>query len=448
MTEAIYNKDAEMALLGAVLIFPECISEVRRLIRDPRDFYVARNRFVWESMVSLHDKGSAIDNITVTNEMDVRGTIEEVGPAYITELLGAPMSSLNATTYAHIIHNCAIRRRILGVANQLATLAYREDEDDIPGMIAEMQEQVKSVADSYTGLVHEKTISAEQLVSMSVKSAMDAAEGIRIYPTGIAKLDDILTPQNGELITVAARPGGGKSSALNTFALHNARNGKSVKIFQLEAGAIQLGQRLISQLSGVPAYDIFRGKLNDETYGRYMESARELGAMPIKVCDATPLTISQIKTESRREQVDAIIVDYVQLVHADKTAERRDIEIGEVTMGLKELAMEMNIPVFMAAQLSRASEQRADHRPILSDLRESGSIEANSDSVLFIHRPDESGTAELIVAKHRQGPTGLITAFFDEKTMRFCDAKVTIVDEKYLRRTQDEPHEWQDYTDK
>jgi len=259
---------------------------------------------------------------------------------------------------------------------------------------------------------------------------MQAMEGKETgLDTGLVDLDRILGVQKTELITIAGRPGEGKTSLLTTIALNAAKRRKKVLFFTAEMSSLLIIQRLLSQLSNISAYRLMRGKLKDDEGLLLGDAVETLSSLPMIICDLPAIRIGQIRSEARKQHdLDLIVLDYIQLVGADKRNDRRDLDIGEVTRGLKALALELDIPVIAAAQINRAVETRADRKPILSDLRESGSIEQDSDSVVFIYSQDPYAGAgvnrpvELVVAKHRNGPIGICTVLLEKETMRFVSA--------------------------
>jgi replicative DNA helicase len=438
----LHDLRLEESVLGSILINPSSLGEVMDYINSPDDFSVHKCRFVWEAILRIANMNEAIDYVTVCKELLDHNHLKEIGgEPYIMSLLSGTQSSINAGTYAKEVHSLAMRRRILTTASEIAQSAY-ETNREIKDIISDMLSKTQTVSGQYTGLIKANVVDAPTLTKRAVEAFLEASKGIKQCSTGLANLDKILYAQKGELITIAGRPGQGKSSLLGGIALHNALVGKSVKIFQLEAGAVQLGQRLISQLSDVSASKIMQGKLDDAEKEAYYKSADKLARLPLFICDTPGITTTQIKLEAKREKVDLIVLDYFQLARSDRRHDRRDLEIGEVVRGMKELAMELDVPVFAGAQMSRAVEQRQDQHPIMSDLRESGEIENTSDSVVFIYRP-EGESVELIVGKHRQGATGSVASFFMEQTMKFVDAIGYKID---LTRIYEEGYVREEYT--
>jgi replicative DNA helicase len=412
-----HNREAEEAVLGAVMINPEAYYDVTEFLQAD-DFYIVRNRWIWEAFTRLHDQRNPIDILTVTEELDRAGQLADVGgPAYLTSLINQVPSSLHAEAYGHIIEQNAIRRRMLTAANQIATLAFNQDRS-VDSVVDEAEKAIFSLGERR---LHHDLQPIRNVMSDfydHVDELSQRTEEFSGIPTGLIDLDRILEGlQKSDLLIIAGRPGMGKTGFLLGVAKTAAQQYKKhVAIFSLEMSNEQLAQRLISQETGIDSQRLRSGKLNPDEWPLFTEAIEALSSTSIFLDDTPGLTPIQLRTKCRRlhleYQLDLILVDYIQLMSGDTRTDNRVQEVSYISRNLKALARELNVPVLAAAQLSRAVEQRTEKRPILSDLRESGSLEQDADIVMFIHRPDamekESpmrNIAELIVAKHRNGPT-------------------------------------------
>lgn len=430
-----HDRSAEEAVLGSVLIDPESYFDVSQVIR-PEDFYIVRNRWIWEVFQNLNERRTPIDYLTVLNELEQRGHLFDAGgSAYVTSLINQTPTALHAVSYAHIIEQTALRRRMLTAANEMAKMAF-DSTKDIDTIIGEAEKGVFGLSERRLtrDLQPIQTVLSEYYDRISELSARD--EDINGVPTELKYIDDLLGGlQKSDLIIVAGRPGVGKTGFMLTIARNAAmKHKKHVAFFSLEMSAEQLVQRLISQETGIESQRLRSGKLRDDEWPLFTHSMDVLSNAPIWLDDTPALTPLQLRTKCRRldmeHKIDLIMVDYLQLMTGEVRNDNRVQEVSHISRNLKVLARELKVPVLAGAQLSRAVEQRADKRPMLSDLRESGSLEQDADIVMFIHRPDamekdspRKNVAEIIVGKHRNGPTHPgIELIFRENLARFDNA--------------------------
>jgi replicative DNA helicase len=435
-----HNREAEEAVLGSVLLNPEVYYDVAHFL-SADDFYLHRNRWIWEAFNALNEKRIPIDILTVSEELESRNQLEDAGgPAYLTGLISNVPTSLHAEAYGRIVEDTATRRRLLQAATQIARLAY-ETESEITDVVDDAERTVFGVS--------ERRLTRHlQPIQMVLGEYYDRIDYLHRHqdetlgvPTGFIDLDRLLGGmQPSDLLIIAGRPGMGKSG----FCISAAKNAsqifkKHVALFSLEMANEQLVQRLIAQETGIDSQRLRMGRLHDPEWQLFTQAVSTLGDTQIFLDDTPAITPLQLRTKCRRLHsevgLDLIIVDYLQLMTGDRRIENRVQEVSYISRNLKALARELKVPVLAAAQLSRAVESRKPPRPILSDLRESGSLEQDADVVMFIYRPDQyeddtlkQNIAEVIVAKHRNGPQGVVELVFLKELAKFENAATRQVD--------------------
>ncbi len=435
-----HSREAEEAVLGAVLINPEAYYDVAQFLRT-EDFYIHRHQWVWQAFTRLQESRRAIDLLTVAEELENMGKLNEAGGhAFLTALVSNVPTSLYATDYGRIVEETAIRRRMLEAANQIARLAYNESTG-LEEVLGDAEKAVFGVSERRLArdlqpiqdVLHEYYNRVDQLARRDAETY-----GV---PTGFIDLDRLLGGlQPSDLLIIAGRPGQGKTGFMLSVAKNAAQlYKKHVAIFSLEMSNEQLVQRMVAQETGIDSQRLRMGKLQQDEWPLFNQAVEVLGRTHIYLDDTPAITPLQLRTKCRRLHaeygLDLIVVDYLQLMTSGARNENRVQEVSYISRNLKVLARELNVPVLAAAQLSRAVEQRADKRPVLSDLRESGSLEQDADIVMFIYRPDyydketvRQNVAEIIVAKHRNGPVGSIELVFRSKLAKFENAATREVD--------------------
>ena len=435
-----HSREAEEAVLGAVLINPEAYFDVAQFLQSD-DFYIHRHRWIWEAFHRLHERRTPIDFLTVSEELDQMGQLAEVGgAAYLTTLINNVPTSLHAEAYGRLVEQTAIRRRMLTAANDIAKLAYQE-EIGVDQVMDEAEKAIFGVSERRMT----RDLQSIQEVLSEYYDRIDqlASRGEEFYgvPTGFIDLDRLLGGlQPSDFLIIAGRPGMGKTAFMLSAAKNAAQTHKKhVAIFSLEMSNEQLVQRLIAQETGIDSQRLRTGNLQEDEWPVFTHAIEVMSDTHIFLDDTPALTPLQLRTKSRRlhleYQLDLIIVDYLQLMSSGTRSENRVQEVSHISRNLKVLARELNVPVLAAAQLSRAVEQRADKEPQLSDLRESGSLEQDADVVMFIHRPEvyekdtlKQNIAQIKVAKHRNGPVGTIEMVFRSKLAKFENAATRQVD--------------------
>jgi replicative DNA helicase len=431
-----HNVEAEEAVLGSLLIDPEAIFRVSPFLK-PDDFYIVKNGWVYDVVLGLHERRQPSDFVTVCDELENREQLEEVGgPAYISSLINTVPTSIHVEAYGHIVERTALRRRLISAAGQIAGFAYEEDQN-VDEVIDRSEAVLFSISQRRVSrdLVPIKQVLADYYDRIAYLYE-HRGEPLGI-PTGFIDLDKLLGGlQRSDLIIIAARPGVGKTSMLLGVALTAARKYKQkVAIFSLEMSNEQLVQRLMSSETGIDSQRLRLGDLQESEWPKFVEAAGRLSDAMLFIDDTPGISALQLRTKARRLHaeygLDLIMVDYLQLMSGDLRSENRVQEISYISRALKGLARELNVPLIAASQLSRAVEQRHDKKPILSDLRESGSIEQDADVVMFIYRDEmynpeteSKNIADIMVSKHRHGPTGTVQLFFRKHLAQFVDAEV------------------------
>jgi len=445
---ALADVEAERALLGAVLLNPDMYFEVANHV-SAKDFTVLGHRHIWEAISSLmHQTTPALDVTVLAAELRRREVLDEVGGlAYLTELLGHVDRSLSAPHYARLVADYSLRRQLQAVAQEIVRLAHRTDLNGDAAL-----EEAERLLFRITTARYRRDVEPLERVLEDLREHLEqlkSLEGVAGIPTGFRRLDTMLKGlQPSDLIIVAGRPGMGKTAFVIALAHNAALRGRRIAIFSLEMSNEQVAQRLLSQETGWEG-DRFRDPrlLAPSQWQQLDQVIERLSELPIFLDDTPALTPQQLRVKCLRLQqqygLDLVIVDYLQLMSGGRRSENRVQEVSYISRSLKNLARDLHVPVVAAAQLSRAVEQRADRRPMLSDLRESGALEQDADVVMFLYREKyyeqltrEDGergptlssvgpeTVELNIAKHRNGPTGKIELLFDPRYSRFQDAPV------------------------
>ncbi|MGC9398928.1 MAG: replicative DNA helicase [Anaerolineae bacterium] len=430
------NIEAEEAVLGALLIDPEAIFRVLSFLRSDH-FYLRKHRWIYEAIVALHERREPLDFLTLTTELEQREQLEAVGgAAYISQLINAVPSAINIESYARMVEETSIRRNLLDAAGEIARYAY-DEEQSINDVVDHSERALFAISQRRASRDLRPVQEVAESYYSWVENLYEHRGEVMGVPSGFRDLDKLLGGfQRSDLLILAARPGVGKTSLMLTLALKAAERGRTVAVFSLEMSAEQLVQRMVSGLSRIDAQRLRLGNLLDDDWPRFTESIAHLSELPIYIDDTPALTPIQLRTKCRRlhseHGLDMVFVDYLQLMTSSAHIENRVQEVSYLSRSLKALAREMDVPVMTASQLSRAVERRQDKRPVLSDLRESGSIEQDADVVMFIYRDEiynedteMQNIAEIMVAKHRSGPTGSVHLYFNKRLTQFLDATTT-----------------------
>ncbi|MBQ3409830.1 replicative DNA helicase [Candidatus Saccharibacteria bacterium] len=432
---------AEKSLLGSILlsdtVFPDILERLK-----PADFYDRQHQHIYKAMASLYEKHQPIDLLTITAELRAHKTLKEVGgAAYLTELTNFVPTPSHAKAYATLVETAAIRRRLINAGSEIVEKAY-EGSAEIGELIGQAEKNLFEVSD-------QSTKSDYSPLSELIIDAMDRIEelnknkgALRGLKTGFRDLDKKTAGlQKGDLIIVGARPAMGKTTFAQNLAYNSATiNGKGVLFFSMEMAKNEIVDRMVSDVSGVDNWKIRTGNISDEEFSKISDAFEEMSEIPLYIDDTSSMTILELRNKARRaahdHDIGLIIVDYLQLLQgSDRYAGNRVQEVTEISRGLKTLARELEVPVVALAQLSRSVTGRDDPRPVLSDLRESGSIEQDADLVMMLHRIDyyhqneedyeETHITELLIQKHRHGAIGKIELYFHPELLRFMSLDKT-----------------------
>lgn len=429
------NLEAEESILSAVLIDNDTLLEVLDVLA-PEDFYKSAHQKIFAAVAELFNRNEPADLVTLSNILRAQNRLEEIGGAtYLARLVDTVPLAVNAQHYAKIVHDKACLRRLIEKSNAIARRCF-EDSDDVDNVIDFAESSIFEISENkikpsfyHIGKIIEDNI-----------DALEERQGSKALVTGVAtgftKIDELTAGfQKSDLIILAGRPGMGKTALALNIAKHAAVDSNiPVALFSLEMSKEQLSMRMLSSEAQIDSSKMRRGFISQNDWMKITDAAGVLSEAPIFIDDSPDITALEIRTKSRRLKMDQniglIIVDYIQLMRGPASAERRDLEISEISRSLKALAKELALPVVALSQLNRELEKRSDKRPQLSDLRESGALEQDADVVAFIYRDEmynkdennpKKGTAEIIIAKQRNGPTGFAPLKFWDAYTRFGD---------------------------
>ncbi|HYN36966.1 MAG TPA: replicative DNA helicase [Actinomycetota bacterium] len=426
-----HNLDAEQSVLGAMLASKEAIANVIEII-EPEAFYKPAHGQIFETILGLYGRGEPADAITIAEELGRRGLLEQIGgKPYIHGLLEAYPTAGSARNYARIIEELALLRRLIEAGNEVQEIGFSLPED-VAEAVDHAEEIVYQVGDRR---LRDDIHPIRQLLTENmeaIETLYERGEHITGLGSGFPDLDDLTAGfQPSNLIIVAARPSMGKSSLMSDFALSAAKQNEPVVFFSLEMSRNEVVQRFLSSEARVDSQRIRRGSLQEQDWTRLSAALGRLAEAPIFIDDSANITLMEMRAKCRRLKarhgLGLIIVDYLQLMQGPSRSENRQQEVSELSRSLKILARELEVPVLCASQLNRGVEYRADKRPLLADLRESGAIEQDSDLVMLLYRDEvynrdteARGEAELIMAKHRNGPTGTVRLAFMNQYTKFA----------------------------
>ncbi len=430
-----HNDEAEKSVLGAILIDKHAIVGVSEILK-PEDFYNDINGIIYKAMLVLNEESAAIDLLTLTAELKKNKLLKKVDSSYLTDLVEQVPTAANVQAYAHLVKENSTKRFLIQAGTGIAELGYGDDVE-VKEILDKAESSIFSITQGHMkrGFIPIKSALADSFDR--IDELQKSGQGMRGIKTGFMDLDDKLSGmQNANLIILAARPGQGKTAIMLNMAQYVAvREKKAVGIFSLEMSKEELVDRMLVAQADVDAWKLKTGRLNEDDFGKLSEAMGQLADAPLFIDDTPGLSLVEMRSKARRLKLEhnlsLLVVDYLQLIDPGKRYDSRVQEVALVSQALKNLARELNIPVLSASQLSRAVEHRGEKKPQLADLRESGTIEQDADVVMFLYRPDVEVTTpyiptKLLIAKHRNGPTGEIDLNFHGNRIRFSSvAKVT-----------------------
>ncbi len=426
-----HSYEAEESVLGGILLDNYTINTAMELL-IPDDFYKKAHYKIFESMVALTDRGEPIDAVTLSEELKKSGVFEECGGLeMISRLASSVPSAANVSYYANMVKNFSLRRNVIHEASEIVTSAF-DGEKSIEEFLDETEQRILSVSDkkSDKSFIHVGDIVQEAI--KLVETLYDKKKSVTGIPSGFTKLDNLTAGfQNSDLFILAARPAMGKTSLALSFAQNIAlREDLAVGIFSLEMSKEQLIMRMLSSEARVSNTKVRTGQFVESDFPKLVDAASRLADAPIFIDDTPSLTVTELRAKARRlareQKLGMIIVDYLQLMRSPSYKYSREQEIADISRSLKGLAKELSVPVIALSQLNRSVEGRDDKRPRIADLRESGAIEQDADIIAFIYRDEvynpetqDKGIAEVILGKHRSGPTGTVRLAFSGEFTRF-----------------------------
>lgn len=427
------NLQAEESLLGAMLLSREAIGPAVEICSSS-DFYKPSHAYVFDAIVSLWSRGEPADPVTVADELTRANLLDAIGgPVTLVTLQSSTPATSNVGRYARIVEELALLRRLIVAANDIAEMGYGVP-DDVTATVDQAESMIFKIAQRRTDdtlrPIHDLLLQSLD----RLESLYDRGESITGVPTGFSDLDDRLSGlQPSALLVVGARPAMGKTAFALNIATHAALTGTPVLYFSLEMSHLEITQRMLCAEARVDASRLRNGRLHETDWPKINHAVGRLNEAPILIDDNPNCTVMDIRAKARRVKASPgglglVVIDYLQLMSGRSNAENRQVEVAEMSRGLKILARELDVPVVALSQLSRSLEMRGDKRPVLADLRESGSIEQDADVVMFLYRDEvynhespDRGTAEVIVAKHRSGPIGTSQLAFIDRYTRFAN---------------------------
>ena len=444
-----YDANAEESVIGSILIDGDSLNRVTSFLR-PADFYGEKNRWCFDAFLALFNRGDAINQVTVAHELKLQERLEELGgSAYLSHLVMVVPTSVHIEYYARIVQRTSIMRQLIDVGGRISEIGLTESDVNTDLALSRAEDLLFQIrAGRGSGdFVHIREVLDAYMEESAALHGPDVAH-ISPVATGFPGIDNLLGNgmQRSDMIVLAARPSLGKSTLAFNIARAAADGGNRVGIFSLEMSRDQIGMRLLASEANVDSYRIRIGLLSNDEESRLLDAIGVLSDLPMFIDDTPIQTIVDMRGKARRLQsergLDLLIIDYLQLIGGGGRIDNRAQEMGEISRSIKAMARDLDIPVIACSQLSRAIEQRPNHRPLLSDLRESGSIEQDADVVAFIHREDvyvsredwekrnptdpyPQNIAQIIFAKHRNGPIGEVPLYFRNDLVRFESLETT-----------------------
>ncbi len=428
------NLEAERAVLGALLLNDECLSQVSEVLAADY-FYSTPHKLIYQAIIDIAQQSKRIDIVTLQDELTKRGQLDAVGGIMFLLSLQEDIPALGLIEqHAAIIKEKAVLRELIGSAAHIITSCYSQDAKNIDAVLDDAEKTIFQIANKRTGQSFVQLTIWLKKTFQQLSSIKSSSKGITGIPTGFKKLDEMSSGfQNGDLVVLAARPSMGKTALALSIATHAAAQGACVGVFSLEMSAEQLSLRLLSAESGISHHNIRNATITSDEWLTLTSVAGKLAELKLFIDDIAMLTVMELRAKARKlkaeHKLELLVIDYLQLLHTTRRYENRHQEVSEISRALKGLAKELNIPIIALSQLSRAVDSRMDKRPMLSDLRESGAIEQDADLIMFLYRDvmynpetENPALAELIIGKQRNGPTGTVHLHFARELTKFMDA--------------------------
>jgi len=427
------DTDAEQSVLGSMLISKDAIADVLEVAKG-HDFYKPAHESIFDAITDLYARGEPADPVTVSAELNRRGELIKVGGApYLHTLSASVPIAANAGYYADIVREKSILRRLVDAGTKIAQLGYA-GEGQVDDTVDRAQAEIYAITENRTSEDYLPLNAIMEATLDEIESISNHDGSMRGVPTGLADLDELTNGlQAGQMIIVAGRPGSGKSTlGLDFCRAASIANGLTSVIFSLEMGKAEITMRLLSAEAKIPLNHIRNGGMSDDDWAKLARKMGDVSSAPMFIDDSPNMTMMEIRAKARRlkqrHDLKLIVIDYIQLMTSGKKVESRQVEVSEFSRQIKLLAKELEVPIVALAQLNRGSEQRADKKPMVSDLRESGSLEQDADIVMLVHREDmyekesaRPGEADIIVGKHRNGPMRDVAVLFQGHYSRFVD---------------------------
>jgi replicative DNA helicase len=424
---------AEQSVLGAMLISKDAIADVSETLRGV-DFYRPANETIHDAIIDLYGRNEPVDMVTVAAELQRRGELQKIGGApYLHTLTANVPIAANAAFYAEIVAEKAVLRRLVDAGTKIVQIGYA-GEGEVDDIVDVAQAEIFKISEKRSSEDYAPLADFMHSVVDEIEAISNREAGLYGIPTGFAVLDDLTNGLHaGQMIIVAARPAMGKSTlALDFCRAASIHNGLASVFFSLEMTRSEIAMRLLSAEARIPLNHIRNGNMNDDDWNKLARKMGDISSAPMFIDDSPNMTMMEIRSKARRlkqkHDLKLIVIDYMQLMSSGKKVESRQLEVSEFSRNIKLLAKELEVPIIALSQLNRGPEQRGDKRPMMSDLRESGSLEQDADMVILLHRDDvyekestRPGEADLIVAKHRNGPTRDIIVAFQGHYSRFVD---------------------------
>jgi replicative DNA helicase len=425
---------AEQSVLGGMMLSKDAIADVVEEVKGT-DFYRPAHEMVYDAILDLYGRGEPADAVTVAAELTKRGEIARVGGApYLHTLISMVPTAANAGYYARIVRERAVLRRLVEAGTRIVQLGYATDGGDVDELVNNAQAEIYAVSENRTS---EDYLPLSEIINGAmeeIEAASNRGEGMIGVPTGFADLDRLTNGLHpGQMIVIAARPAMGKSTlGIDIVRSAAIKHNLASVVFSLEMSRNEITMRLLSAEGRVPLQNMRKGTMRDEDWQRLASTMGKVSQAPLFIDDSPNMSLMEIRAKCRRlkqrHDLKLVVIDYLQLMSSGKRVESRQQEVSEFSRALKLLAKELEVPVIAISQLNRGAEQRTDKRPQMSDLRESGAIEQDADLIILLHREDayekespRAGEADVIVAKHRNGPTDNIVVAFQGHYARFVD---------------------------